>query len=54
MSLWLLAAASKGVKKGLFLDNKDVNKSSGFSNGGENLAKIERGIWIPRKGLCVL
>ena len=37
MSLWLLAAASKGVKKVLFLDNKDVNKSSGFSKGGENL-----------------
>ena len=43
MSLWLLAAASKGVKKGLFLDNKDVNKSSGFSKGGENFSKDREG-----------
>ena len=43
MSLWLLAAASKGVKKVLFLDNKDVNKSSGFSKGGENFSKDREG-----------
>jgi len=44
MSLWLLAAFSKGFKKGLFLDNKDVSKSSGFQKGERILAKIEKGI----------
>ena len=43
MSLWLLAASSKGFKKGLFLDNKDVSKSSGVSKGGENFNKDREG-----------
>ena len=37
MSLWLLAAASKGVKKGLFLDTNESRRSSSFSKGGESL-----------------
>ena len=54
MSLWLLAASSKGFKKGMFLDNKDVSKSSGVSKGERILTNIEKDIWIPRKELCVL
>ena len=42
MSHWLLAASSKGVKKGLFLDNKEFSKSCGVSKGGENLFNKDR------------
>ena len=39
----MLATSSKGFKKGSFLDNKDVSKSSGFSKGGENFSKDREG-----------
>ena len=42
MSLWLLAASSKGFKKGLFLDNKEFSKSNCVSKGGENLLNKDR------------
>ena len=54
MSLWLLAASSKGFKKGLFLDNKLLVSQVVFQKGERILAKIEKGIWILRKRLCVL
>ena len=50
MSLWLLATSSKGFKKGLFLDNKEVSKSNGVSKGGENFNKDREGILDSQKG----
>ena len=53
MSLWLLAAFSKGFKKGLFLDNKDVSKSSGVSKGGGNFNKgIKGSLDSQKRTLC--
>ena len=52
MSLWLLAASSRGFKKGLFLVNKDLSRSNGFSKGERILAKVEKEIWVFRKD-CV-
>ena len=52
MSLWLLAASGRGFKKGLFLVNKDLSRSNGFSKGERILAKVEKEIWVLRKD-CV-
>ena len=53
MSLWLLAASSKGFKKGLFLDKKEVSKSNVVSKGGENFNKDREENLDSRKGtLC--
>ena len=33
MSLWLLVASGRGLKRVLILVNKDLSKSSGFQGG---------------------
>ena len=46
MSLWLLVASGRGLKRGLILVNKDLSMSSGFQRGRGFLATIEKGIWV--------